>query len=166
MTDREMEAKGSTQAQPMLRHELGPRERDIVVRMFLRSYARMEVLHKHASYYRLHAYASFSPFIFFGGAGLVLACIVVLLIVSVSPPGIAHWVRSFWTWVLIGLALFWVVEKLIDRRIAHIPRGERPVDIEEFHTVRERRKVIPELVTFALMIYVVHECLSRIYFSQ
>lgn len=166
MIEREVDAKRSTQAEPILRPEPSPRERDIVVRMFLRSYARMEVLHKYASYYRLHAYASFSPFIFFGGAGLVLASVVVLLIVTVSPPGIAHWVRSFWTWVLIGLALLWIVEKLIDRRIAHIPRGERPVGIEEFHTVRERLKVIPELVTFALMIYVVHECLSRIYFSQ
>ena len=140
------------------------RESDMIVRMFLRSYARMEVLYKRASYYRLHAYASYGPFVMLFWAGFVLSSVFVMLIVSVCPPGTALWARSPWTWMLIGLGLVGAVDKLLDNRIAHIPKGERPVGIEEYHTRRERLKVIAESVALIAMTYVLHLSMSRIFF--
>jgi len=138
-------------------------ERDVIVRMFLRSYALMEVLYKNASYYQLHSYASYGPFFKLGFAGFVLSSVVVMLLVDVSPPITQYWARSFWTWTLIGLGLVWAVDKLVDSRIAHIPKGERPAGIEEFHTRRERLKLIGEFVALVPLTYVGQQCMSRIF---
>jgi hypothetical protein len=150
---------------PMLSREPVSGERDVIVRMFLRSYALMEVLYRHASYDKLHAYASYATFFTLSFTGLVLSSVVVMLIVSAYPLGTAHWARSLGTWLLICLALFWAVDRLVDHRIAHIPKGQRPVGIEEFHTSRERLKWVAETIAVVPLAYVLHECMSRIFFS-
>ena len=63
-----------------------------------------------------------------------------------------------------GLAgLFWAVNRLVDHRIAHIPKGERPVGIEEFHTRRERLKLVAEFVALVPLTYLGQQCMSRIF---
>jgi hypothetical protein len=156
-----MQARQTPQARDQ---EPAPRENDFIVRMFLRSYARMEAIYKRASYSQLHAYASYGPFFMLFWAGFVLSSVAVMMIVSAYPPGAATWARSLWIWLLIALALVWAVDRLIDRRIAHISKGERPNGIEEFHTTRERLKWIAEVVALVAMTYVLHESMTRIYF--
>jgi len=165
MIDPELSKIRKTKSLPTLNRGPVSGQRDVIVRMFLRSYARMEVLHKRASYYQLHAYASYGPFIMLFCAGLALSSVLVLLLFSAYPSGTVNWARSLWTWLLIGLPLVWVVDKLISRRIAHIPKGERPAGIEEFHSRRERLKLVAELVALISMFWILHACLSRIYFA-
>lgn len=139
----------------------GTADHDLMVRMFLRSYAFLELLYKKANYRQLHTYAGIGLYftVFLGGFTLS-TCVIML---TSRIPSVNPWQTSYLTWLSVSIALVVIVNWVVDRRIKRIPKAERPIELARYHTRRERLILLGEKVSLIPMGYVLHYCMTRIF---